>query len=495
VPAPLWRESAGDPGKIWIDFQSDVTARDLAVAARENYASVEHLKRYTTTGMATDQGRTSNVNALAILARETGRDIGNIGVTTFRPPFVGLKMNAVAGISRGPLHAPIRRTPLHDEHLRLGADMADFGPWRRPDHYSRNGPNRDKSVAVEMAAVREGVGLFDASPLGKVEVAGPDAAVFLDRFYISDLLTLKPGGIRYSLILREDGVVFDDGVIVRLSPNHFLASPTSAHADQVAALFERWRQTEWPGLQVAVAPVSSNWATLAIAGPRARELLSRLEPSMAIDPQSFRHMTLRQGSILGTACRIARVSFTGELQFEISVRARFAAALWRHLLDAGQDIGIRAVGMEAWLRLRLEKGFIHIGTDTDGRTTPDDIGFGAMAARKSGDFLGKRSLSLPYMASVGREQLVGLRTSGPARLEVGGRIFAPGHAMPPAPTEGRVTSACFSPSVDDWIGLALLENGRARRGEKVTIHQSGRQIEATVVAPVFYDPSGSRMQA
>ena len=216
---------------------------------------------------------------------------------------------------------------------------------------------------------------------------------------------------------------------------------------------------------------------------------------MALDPQSFRHMSLRQGSILGVPCRIARVSFTGELQFEISVRARFGASLWRRLLEAGQDIGIRPVGMEAWLRLRLEKGFIHIGTDTDGRTTPDDIGFGAMAARKSADFLGKRSLSLPYMVSAGREQLVGLRTAGRSRIEVGGRIFAHGHATPPAPTEGRVTSACFSPCVGGWIGLALLANGRARRGEKVMIHQSGQQIEATVAAPVFYDPSGSRMQA
>jgi len=495
APGPFWREVAGDPGRMWIDFQSDVTARDVALAARENYASVEHLKRYTTTGMAIDQGRTSNVNALSILARETNRDVGEVGVTTFRPPFVGLKMNAVAGIGRGPLHAPMRRTPLHDEHLGLSADMVDFGPWRRPDHYGKNGPDRERSVAVEMAAVREGVGLFDASPLGKIEVAGLDAAVFLDRFYISNLLTLKPGDIRYSLMLREDGVVFDDGVIACLSPTHFLASPTSAHADQVAALFERWRQTEWPKLRVAVASVSSNWATLAIAGPRARDLLSRLQPSMPIDPQSFRHMNFRPGSILGVSCRIARVSFTGELQFEISVRSRFAAALWRHLLNAGEDLGIRAVGMEAWLRLRLEKGFIHIGTDTDGRSTPDDIGFGAIAARKTADFLGKRSLSLSYMAGSDRERLVGLRTAKGVKLEVGGRIFAPGHTKPPAPTDGRVTSACFSPSAGGWIGLALLTNGRGSIGSKVTIYQMGRQIQATVVAPPFYDPSGIRMQA
>jgi sarcosine oxidase subunit alpha len=308
-------------------------------------------------------------------------------------------------------------------------------------------------------------------------------------------MALRVCRLRYGLLLREDGTVFDDGVVARLSDRHFLASPTSGHAEPVAALFERWHQTEWPQMKVALAPVTSNWATIAFSGPRSRELLGALAPDIGLDGGGLPYLGILAGSSAGVPFRVARVSFTGELQFEVSVPSRFGAALWRQALHAGRRFGALPVGMEAWLRLRIEKGYIHIGTDTDGRTTPGDLGLGAAIARKAADFIGKRSLSLAYPSGRDREQLVGVKAVGGAGLEPGGRVLAPGHHRPPAPTDGRVTSACYSRAAGGWIGLAMIQGGRSRLGERVTIHQSGHQVPAEIVAPLFHDPTGARMRA
>jgi sarcosine oxidase subunit alpha len=334
--------------------------------------------------------------------------------------------------------------------------------------------------------------VFDGSSLGKIEITGPDAATFLSRFYVSNIATLKPGRIRYSVMLKEDGVIFDDGVVSCLAENHYLASPTSGNAEAVAAWFERWRQTEWPSLQVAISPVTSNWATITIAGPRSRDLLAYLEPDFNISNSEFPHMEIRQGTIAGVPGRVARISFTGELQYEISVQARYAHALIESLLITRGDIQPRIVGLEAWMRLRLEKGYLHLGSDTNGRTTPLDVGMAGIVVKRKDDFIGKRSLSLSFATSSEREQLVGL-IALEGVLEVGGRILAPDHTRPPCPTEGYVTSACYSPSVSESVGLALIQRGHTHLGEKVLVYSGGTVIPCQVSKPVFYDPENHRL--
>lgn len=453
---------------------------------------MEHVKRYTTLGMGTDQGRTSGANGLAVLAAVTGREPGSVGTTTFRPPYAAVRIGAVAHHRQGDLYRPRRRMPAHGAHAAAGAVFDDFG-WERPDWYRSNGAVREAAVVREMAAVREAVGVFDGSPLGKIEVGGPDAATFLDRLYVTNVKSLEPGRIRYSLMLREDGVIFDDGVLACLGHNHYLAGPSSGNADAVAAWFERWHQSEWPELRVAIAPVTARWAVVALAGPQARVLLQRLEPDFDISAQALPHMHLREGTLTGYPVRVARVSFTGELQYEISVPARHGRALFENALARGSDLHARPVGLEAWLRLRLEKGYLHLGSDTNGRTTPDDVGMARTARSKRVDFVGRRSLDLPFNLDPNREQLVGLRAlDGP--LEVGGRILAGGCERPPCATEGYVTSACHSPAVGAWIGLALLQRGRERMDEDVRIWTSGRVLRASVCPPVFLDPENRRLR-
>jgi sarcosine oxidase subunit alpha len=491
--APLWRPAEGPSSSMWVDLQNDVKVSDVELAAREGYLSVEHLKRYTTLGMGTDQGRTSNVNGLAILAEVTQRSIETVGTTTFRPPYTAVRMGTIANRRQGDLYKPRRYLPAHAVHEKLSAVFDDVG-WERPDWYRVNGSDRESAVAAEMAAVRTHVGVFDGSSLGKIEVTGPDAASFLSRFYVSNMSSLKPGRIRYSVMLKEDGVIFDDGVVVRLAENQFLASPSSGQADAVAAWFERWRQTEWPSMKVAISVVTSGWGSLAISGPRARELLARLKPSFDITPAAFPHMEIRQGTISGVPARVARVSFTGELQYEISVPARYASSLLRGMLEVGGAIRPRAVGLEAWLRLRLEKGYLHLGSDTNGRTTPLDIGMAGVVAKRTDDFIGKRSLSLSFATSIEREQLVGVVPIGGV-LQVGARVLTAPHSKPPCPTEGYVTSACFSPSARDWIGLALIERGHARKGEEIKLYADGRVTRGRICDPVFYDPNNEKLRA
>jgi sarcosine oxidase subunit alpha len=491
--APLWKPDEGSSSATWVDFQNDVKASDIELAARENYVSVEHLKRYTTLGMGTDQGRTSNVNGLALMAGLTGRAIDAVGTTTFRPPYTAVRMGTIANRRQGNLYKPRRLLPAHGVHETHGAIFEDFG-WERPDWYRSNGTDRETAISVEMAAVRTHVGVFDGSSLGKIEVTGPDAGEFLSRFYVSNIATLKPGRVRYSLMLKEDGVIYDDGVVACLDTNHYLASPTSGHAEAITSWFERWRQTEWPSMKVAISPVTSNWASIAIAGPQARALLEGLEPDFDVSNSAFPHMQIREGTLGGVTARVARISFTGELQYELSVPARYASSLMTFLLTEGDALKPRPIGLEAWLRLRLEKGYLHLGSDTNGRTTPLDVGMADIVAKRKDDFIGKRSLTLPFATSPEREQLVGL-ISLEGALEVGGRVLSPDHSKPPCPTEGYVTSACFSPSLGHSIGLALIERGRARQGETVSIYCGDTPIRCRISNPTFYDPANEKLQA
>ncbi len=488
-PAQLWLVPGANPRKSWVDLQSDVTAADIALAAGENYRSVEHLKRYTTLGMATDQGKTSNVNGLALLAAATGQAIPEVGTTRFRPPFTPVPLAAFAGPYRGDLYRPRRFLPAHAAHVAEGAAFEDFGGWQRPEAYPRGPEDVLAAAAREALAARRGAGLFDASPLGKIEVYGPDAATFLDRIYANTMSTLKPGRVRYGLMLSEHGGIFDDGVCARLAPDRFLVSATSGHAAAVAAMMDEWLQCEWVGLKVLVSDLTTAWATIAVTGPRARSILAALDSGIELAPEAFPHMSVREGRLGGVAARVMRVSFTGDLSYEVSVPAGHGESLWLAARAAGHTVPI---GVEALMILRTEKGFIHVGADTDATTQPADIGMAAAIARKPGDFVGRRSLSRPAFAAPGRLQLVGLeRLDGTAPFPVGSHIVeGRGSARASA---GAVTSSCFSPILDRPVALAMLRDGLARTGEEVRVFDRGAEMPARVVARCFLDPANARL--
>ena len=484
---------AADTGRQWLDFLHDVTVADAEVALAEGYEHIEHLKRYTTCGMAADQGKTSGLNALLTVAEMTARSPAEIGMTTFRPPYTPVTLGALAGRQLGPRYAPKRLLPAHAEHEALGAQWWEAGGWMRPACYPRKGETAAQAVQREAASVRAGVGVFDASPLGKIEVRGPDAAKFLDRFYVNNVARLEDGRVRYGLMLNEAGIIIDDGTVARLGRERFVVTTTSGGASRVAAWLEEWRQCEWPELEVFVTPVTTQWATYAVAGPRARQLLARFGTDIAFDWRSMPHMSLREGRFAGAPARLYRVSFSGELGYEINVPARYGPALWTELLKAGTDFGVTPYGVETVLLLRLEKGYLHVGVDTDGTTAPADVGWGGIAAKRKTDFIGKRSLARPDNQRADRLQLVGLTDPEAAAVLVPGA-----HLRLPGTTEGSdgwVTSASHSPALGKTIALALLRGGRARVGEKLVVHDLEKTSAATIVAPTFLDPEGKRLHA
>ncbi|HEY0938891.1 MAG TPA: FAD-dependent oxidoreductase [Steroidobacter sp.] len=480
----------GNTARQWIDLRHDVTVADLELSLRENLVSIEHQKRYTTTGMAPDQGKTSNLTALEVVARLRGVSPDEIGHTTFRPPFVPVTLGAIAGRAIGSRFAPERRLPLHDWHVSNGALMQDLGEWKRPAMYVRNGESHRDAVLREARTVRTACGLLDYSPLGKIEVHGPDALDFLNRFYINDLTTLKPGRTRYCLMLRESGVIFDDGTVVMLAPDRFLVTTTSGNAQRVAAWFEEWLQCEWPHLRVSIVPVTDTWACFSLAGPKSRDVLQSLEPSMDLANASLPHLGMVEGRLCGHDVRLYRVSFTGELAYEINVRANAAPALWSALMERGQAHGIQPFGLDALLLMRLEKGFLHVGTDTDGTTVPDDVGWGKVAANNHSDYIGKRSLWLPEHRRPDRLQLVGLK--GTTDIVIGSHLRFTDSTEA---SDGWVTSAGRTVLGDEPIALAMLRGGRGRIGAMLNVYDNGKITQATVVAPSFYDAAGERMNA
>jgi sarcosine oxidase subunit alpha len=483
---PYWRVPI-KRSRQWLDFQNDVTVKDVALAARENYSSVEHLKRYTTLGMATDQGKTSNVNGLAVLADETAREIPQVGTTTFRPPFVPVSFGALAGLRHGKLYSPWRRVPAHADHEAMGADIREYGGWFRPACYPRDGETAQQAIQREAQAVRSDAGVFDASSLGKIVVDGPDAASFLNPMFYNEVANLKPGRIRYALLLRETGIVYDDGVVSRLADERFLLSPSSSHTTGVLTMLEQWRQTEYPQLRVAIHDTTASWATFAVAGPRARELLA---PLTDID-LSLPHMSLAHGTIGGVAGRIARVSFTGERSYEVSVPARFGPALWHTLLAAGAT----PYGVETSSLLRAEKGYILIGVDTDGMTLPDDLGMAGPLRSKKVDFVGKRSLMTPDATRPDRRQFCGLLSDDPEFVPPVGAHAIERGADGRKRSLGWVTSAYYSPALGRGIALGMIERGRAltESGAVVECYHLGKTFRAKVASPVFYDPTGERL--
>ena len=477
--------------KHFVDFQNDVTAADIALAAREGYRSVEHLKRYTTTGMGTDQGKTSNVNALAILSETLGADIAATGTTTFRPPYVPVTFGALAGRDVGELSDPVRTTPMHRWHVEQGAMFEAVGQWKRPWYYPRDGESMREAVDRECLAARSTVGVLDASTLGRIDVQGPDTAEFLERIYTNRWKRLATGRCRYGLMCTEDGMVFDDGVTLRLGEDRFLVHTTSGNAARVLAWMEEWLQTEWPELEVYCSSVTEQLATASLSGPLARRLLSELTTDIDLDRDAFPFMSWRDGHVAGLPARVARVSFTGESSFEISVPAAYGLSLWTALVHSGQRYGITPYGTEAMHVLRAERGFIIAGQDTDGTVTPIDLGMEWIVSRDK-DFIGKRSLDRADTARTDRRQLVGLLTDNPADvLPEGGQIVET-LSEPPMRMIGHVTSSYFSANLGRSIALALVERGRGRHGEPVKVPLERTVLSARITEPRFFDPDGER---
>jgi sarcosine oxidase subunit alpha len=484
---------SGKSHRKWVDLLNDVTVADLELALRENFRSVEHVKRYTTAGMAVDQGKTSApavLNTLGELQRVSARELGH---TTFRPPFTPVTLGAIAGREIGERFAPHRLLPMHDWHVANGGLMQDFGEWQRAVAYVRPGESRHEATKREARTVRTAAGLFDGSSLGKIEIHGPDALEFVDRFYINDLSALRPCRARYGLMLRETGTIFDDGTVVVLGPDRVLLTTTSGNAGRVVQWLEEWRQCEWPQTRVAIVPVTEAWATLALAGPRARDILSRIATDVDLTPAAFPHLAVRECSLMGHDARIYRVSFTGELSYEINVPTSKASALWERLMHEGAGDGLQQLGLDALMLLRLEKGFLHLGSETDGTTVPDDVGWGKVATNKQRDYVGKRSLTLPENLRRDRMQLVGLRGLSSEALVIGSHLRAGDSSHS---TDGWITSAGTTVLTKEHIALAMMRGGRAKVGAEVDLHDAGKVVgRARVVNPPFFDAAGERMNA
>ncbi len=491
---PTNRASMRD--KAFVDFQNDVTTKDLKLAVQEGFQSIEHVKRYTTTGMATDQGKTSNMNALGLVADLLDVTPPQVGTTTFRPPYTPVTFGAFAGQNRGGLFDPERVTPIHDWAERNGAAFEDVGLWKRAWYFPRAGEDMQRAVLRECKAGRESVGLFDASTLGKIEVVGPDAAEFLNRIYTNSWLKLKPGRCRYGLMLKEDGFIMDDGVVARLAEDRFHVTTTTGGAPRVLAHMEDYLQTEFTDLDVALASTTEQWAVIAVQGPKARDVIAPLIEGADISEAALPFMGMVEARAAGVPCRLFNVSFTGELGYEINVPADYGEAVWQAVFDAGQAHGITPYGTETMHVLRAEKGFIIVGQESDGTVTPDDVGLTGLVSKVKPDFVGKRSLARPDLGATGRKQLVGLLSEDPRLvLDEGAQIVEDTDQAIPMDMLGHVTSSYLSANVlhdggPRSIALALVRDGRRRIGTRLHATVEDGFTPVDVVAPQFIGAQG-----
>jgi len=492
---PYWYTQSAPTNKQWLDFQYDVKVSDVELAMRENFVSVEHVKRYTTGGMSVDQGKSSNFNILAIMAKLSGRPILQVGTTRFRPPYQPVTIGTFAGGTVGKLYAPFQRLHAAATHRALGGRFGDYG-WQRPDYYPVGSENITQATHREVAAVRTNVGMFDGSPLGKLEVHGPDAAKFLNRMYVNNLTTVKPGFARYAMLSNDNGVLIDDGVVVRIAEDHFLVHTTSAASARVFLLMEEYLQCEWPDLRVHINNVTTQWANVTISGPKARDVMQRIESDIDFSAAAFPHMQFRVGKFAGIDTRILRASFTGEVTYEISVPARYGKALWDCVAERGKPLNITPYGVEALEVMRMEKGYLHVGADTDGCSNALDIGFGKLIDKKADDFIGRRSLQRLEDKRSGRLQFVGLEgNDASSQLPVGGHFIDGFEKGESSRSNGYVTSSCLSSTLNKSIGLGILRDGASRLGEEVKIYSNGRVISARVVPTAHFDPKGERLNA
>ncbi|WP_129140266.1 sarcosine oxidase subunit alpha family protein [Modicisalibacter coralii] len=484
--------------KQFVDLQNDVTAAGIEVATREGFESIEHVKRYTAMGFGTDQGKLGNINGMAIAARCLGQTIPETGTTVFRPNYTPVTFGAIVGRHCRELFDPERYTALHQWHVEHGAEFEDVGQWKRPWYFPRTVNGKKESmhdaVARECLAVRQGVGILDASTLGKIDIQGPDAREFLGRVYTNKWAKLAPGRVRYGLMCKDDGMLMDDGTTSCLGDNHFLMTTTTGGAAGVLEWLELWHQTEWPELQVYFDSVTDHWATMTVTGPEARKLMAEVT-DIDLDKEAFKFMDWREGTVAGVPARVFRISFTGELAYEINVQANYAMHVWKTLFAHGEKYDLTPYGTETMHVLRAEKGLIIVGQDTDGSVTPEDLNmYWAIGYDKPFPWIGKRALSRPDTRRIDRKQLVGLRPHDPkVVLEEGAQIvFDPEQAIPMTMV-GHVTSSYYSPVLDSGFALAVVKGGHHRMGETVYLPMADGKVHAAeIVSTVFVDPKGER---
>ena len=492
---PLWRvEAPGPRGKAFLDIQNDVTVDDIHLAMREGYATVEHVKRYTTGGMGIDQGKTGNINIIGAVAARKGARMQDIGTTTFRSPYTPVSFGAIAGLREGGVHLPYRHTPVTAWNQTNGAVMYEAGArWQRPGYFPCEGEGFQDTVNRECRAVRERVGVYDGSPLGTFELKGRDVGRFLDFIYTNVMSSLQVGNGRYGIMLSDDGLILDDGVAFRVGEYRWIVSTSTGNADAMHQHMERIAQVERPQWEVMITNVTSQWNNATVCGPRARAVVEALGTDIDLSPEAFAFMALRDGTVAGLPARVARVSFTGELSFEINVAPRHMRKLWDAVMEVGAPFGIEPVGSEANHVLRVEKGFLSLGHEVDGTADPHDLGMSWVMSRKKADFMGKRSVALRRAGGAARRELVGLLPVDPnTPIPEGAPLTPKGRREA---TEGLVTACVWSVANSRWVALALLKDGHSRQGETAYARLKDRVIPVTVTAPVFYDPSGELLRS
>ncbi|WP_283196177.1 sarcosine oxidase subunit alpha [Rhizobium sp. AN80A] len=480
--------------KAFIDFQHDVCAKDIRLAVREGMHSIEHIKRFTTNGMASDQGKLSNMHGLAIAAEMLGKEIPQVGLTTFRAPYTPVTYGTLIAHSRGELFDPTRKTPLHQWEEAQGAVFEDVGNWKRAWFYPRAGETMHQAVSRECKTARDVAGVFDASTLGKIEVVGPDAAEFMNLMYTNAWDTLKPGKCRYGIMTRDDGFVYDDGVVGRLAADRFHVTTTTGGAPRVLNHMEDYLQTEFPHLKVWLTSVTEQWAVIAVQGPKAREIIAPLVDGVDISNEAFPHMSVAECTVMGVPARLFRVSFTGETGFEINVPADYGQSVLEAVWANAEPLGACVYGTETMHVLRAEKGYIIVGQDTDGTVTPDDAGLNWAVSKKKTDFVGIRGLKRLDLVKEGRKQLVGLVTKDPTLvLEEGAQIVANPNEPKPMTMLGHVTSSYWSENLGKSIAFALVAGGRSRMGETLYVPMPDKTIAVEVTDMVFFDKEGGRI--
>ena len=481
--------------KPFVDFQNDATAKDIKLALREGFRSIEHVKRYTTTGMGTDQGKLGNMHALGIVADTAGVKMGELGTTTFRPPYTPLSFGTIVGRNVGEFFDIFRKTPMHEWHKKNNAKFENVGQWKRAWFYPINNESMDEAVQRESKAARESAGILDASTLGKIDIQGTDASEFLNRVYTNAWSKLSIGKCRYGLMLNEDGMVYDDGVTTRLDENHYIMTTTTGGAANVMGKLEDFLQTEWPELDVFLTSITDHFATISICGPNSRKILNKIIPNLDLSDENFPHMSFKDALINKIKCRIMRISFTGEHTYEINIQANYGKSVWEKCMEAGKEFNITPYGTESMHLLRAEKGFIITGQDTDGTMTPIDLQMNWIVSKKKYDFIGKRSLYRSDTIREDRKQLVGLITENPKDiLEEGAQIVSEVNKKP-VEMLGHVTSSYYSPNLNKSIALAVVKNGKQMLGKKLFVPMENKTINVTIADTVFFDKENKRLNA
>jgi len=481
--------------KPFVDFQNDATAKDIKLALREGFRSIEHVKRYTTTGMGTDQGKLGNMHALGIVADTAGVKMGELGTTTFRPPYTPLSFGTIVGRNVDEFFDIFRKTPMHEWHEKNNAKFENVGQWKRAWFYPIDNESMDEAVQRESKAARESAGILDASTLGKIDIQGTDASEFLNRVYTNAWSKLSIGKCRYGLMLNEDGMVYDDGVTTRLDENHYIMTTTTGGAANVMGKLEDFLQTEWPELDVFLTSITDHFATISICGPNSRKILNKIIPDLDLSDKNFPHMSFKNALINKIKCRIMRISFTGEHTYEINIQANYGKSVWEKCMEAGKEFNITPYGTESMHLLRAEKGFIITGQDTDGTMTPIDLQMDWIVSKKKYDFIGKRSLYRSDTIREDRKQLVGLITENPKDiLEEGAQIVSEVNKKP-VEMLGHVTSSYYSPNLNKSIALAVVKNGKQMLGQKLFVPMENKTINVTIADTVFFDKENKRLNA